>query len=62
MLFEIYDKNKKRIMCTDYYECVPNYNDLVYMQKFSDYRFKYNGKLISLRGLKPLLNNIKQNE
>lgn len=57
MLFEIYNRENKRVMCTDSAACIPDKDTLAMMSKQSGYTFKYNGRKTSQKALQEVLNN-----
>lgn len=58
MLFEVYNKNGKRVMYTEFKNCVPDRERIIEMMK-SEYKFYLNGKILNkkaIHSLKEVLN------
>lgn len=54
MLFEIYNQNNIRVMMTENPDCIDNDEILTDMTKYAGYKFKLNGKVVSLSKIKEL--------
>lgn len=57
MLFEVYNQNNKQVMVTEDPLCIDDNETLADMSKYAGYKFKLNGKSISLTKIKELRNN-----